>query len=174
MLVVRMHPNLSFDLLHNLSGSFLGQLQLDPPNVIIICFEIVHKVVIYNNSTSLNSLAFNPSYGIMMADYSKVNNIFLLLGEGLNLIVIVVLILHQFRVLMNVVVNMPQSHLRLYSFLLDLFGILEISLGVEFLLDGRQQLEPILRRIFLHILKEVSVYHKKGEFLKGLNFSKIH
>lgn len=74
---------------------------------------------------------------------------------------VVVLILHQFGVLMDVVVHMPQPHLCLYSFLPDLLGILEVSLRVEFLLDGRQQLISILRRIILHILKEVAVDHKK-------------
>ena len=69
---------------------------------------------------------------------------------------------------------MPKPHLRLYPFLLDLLCILEASLAVEFLLDGREQFEPVLRRVVLHVLEEVAVDHEQGEFLEGLKFSKIH
>lgn len=75
---------------------------------------------------------------------------------------------------MDVVVHMSQPHLCLYSFLLDLFRILQVSLSVEILLYGRKQLEPVLRGIILHVLEEVAVDHEQGEFLEGLKFSKIH
>ena len=75
---------------------------------------------------------------------------------------------------MDVVVHMSQPHLSLYSFLPYFLCIFEVSFLVEFLLYGRQQFEPILGGILLHVLEEVTVDHEQRQFLEVLKFSKIH
>lgn len=105
---------------------------------------------------------------------SKVNNIFLLLSEGLDLISIVILIIHQFLILVNVVQHMSQTHLGLYPLFLDLLWVCQSALFVKLLLDGRQQLETILGRIMFHILEEMTVYHAQGQLLKGLYLFPVH
>jgi hypothetical protein len=105
---------------------------------------------------------------------SKVNNILFLFGEGLNVVLVVVLIVEQFLVLVDVVQHVPQAHLRLYPLLPNLLTIRHPLLLVELLLDGGQQLEAVLGRIGLHILEEVAVDHQHRQFLERLHLRPVH
>ncbi len=48
---------------------------------------------------------------------SEVNDVFFLFGERFDIIMVMISIVHQLFVLMDVVIDMPQAHLCLYSLL---------------------------------------------------------
>jgi cell division protein FtsW (lipid II flippase) len=72
----------------------------------------------------------------MIIDDSKVNNIFSFLCERLDVVQIMVTIILQLFVLMDIVQDMSQSHLRFNSLFADLVFICQSAFLVKLLLDG--------------------------------------
>lgn len=72
----------------------------------------------------------------MIIDDSKVNNIFSFLCERLDVIQIMVTIILQLLVLMDIVQDMSQSHLRFCSLFADLIFICQSAFLVKLLLDS--------------------------------------
>lgn len=89
----------------------------------------------------------------MMSTWSKVDIIFFFLGEGLDIVVIVVLVLLELLILFNVVENMAEAHLRLHSLFLGSYWVFNCFVRMELLLDCSKEVIAVLRRIILHIFK---------------------
>lgn len=71
----------------------------------------------------------------MMSRWSKVDIIFFFLSEGLDIVVIVVLVLLQLFILFNVVENMAEAHLCLHSLFLGSYWVFKCFVCMELLLD---------------------------------------
>lgn len=75
---------------------------------------------------------------VVVVGISEVYNIIFLFGEGFDFVEVVVLVAHQIFVLLDVVVHVPQSHLRLHSLFLYLHGVTQQPLLVKLFLDAGQ------------------------------------
>lgn len=89
----------------------------------------------------------------MMSRWSKVDIIFFLFDEGLDIVIVMVFVLLKLLILGNIVKDMTESHLCLYSLFLTSYWVFKCFIHVEFLLDGSKEVETVLRRIVLHIFK---------------------
>lgn len=106
---------------------------------------------------------------------SEVDLVFFLLGEGLNEVgVVVLLIFDHLFVFGDVVVDVSQTHLCLLSLLPDPLRVGQHLVGLELLLDSGQQLETVLGGVVFHVLEEEPVDHAQRQLLEGFHFSKIH
>jgi hypothetical protein len=109
-----------------------------------------------------------------MSRWSKVDIIFFFLDEGLDVVLVVVLVLLKLLVLRNIVVDMAETHLCLHSLFLASYWVCKRFICVEFLLDCSEKVEAILRRIILHIFKQKTVDHDEGQLLERFHLCKIH